>query len=134
MKIKSLNLLLVITSLLGYLEWSGSSHSFLFQAEAAVFSKIFVDPKSVIHPFTILPLLGQLMLLFTLFQKEPSKIITYIGISGLSLLLIFIAVIGMLSLHMKILLSTIPFMVVAFMVMRQFRILEKNNRISNQQG
>ncbi len=32
MKSKILNFFLIITSLLGYLEWGGNSHSFLFQA------------------------------------------------------------------------------------------------------
>lgn len=44
--------------------------SFLFQMEAEIVSKIFSAPGSVIHPFTILPLIGQLILLFTLFKSN----------------------------------------------------------------
>ena len=39
MKPKILNALLIVTSLLGYLEWSGDSHTFLFQAEAEILYK-----------------------------------------------------------------------------------------------
>ena len=80
MKLKHLNILLIITSLLGYLEWGDNKSSFLFQAEMEVFSKLFTEPMSVLHPLTILPILGQILLLVTLFLKRPSKFINYIAI------------------------------------------------------
>lgn len=121
MKSKILNSLLIITSLFGYLEWSGSSRSFLFQAEGEIVSKLFTDPISTLHPFTILPLLGQVILLFTLFQKKPSKTMTYISIGGLGILLIFMFIIGLLSLNYKIIISTIPFLVVSILAIRHYR-------------
>ena len=113
MKHKILNLLLVLTSLIGYLEWSGGNHLFLFQAEAQILSKLFTDPQSVLHPFTVLPMVGQILLLITLFQKEPSKRLTYIALGGLGLLLGFMFVIGLMSWNYKVLASTVPFLVVA---------------------
>jgi len=121
MKSKILNLLLIITSLLGYIEWSGDNHTFLFQAEAQLFPKIFTDPASVIHPFTLLPFAGQLILLITLFQSKPSKILSYIGIGSLSLLLVFIFIIGLLSTNFKIILSTIPFITMAIFAILHYR-------------
>lgn len=118
MKQKILNFLLIVTSLLGYIEWSGDSHTFLFQAEAEMLSKIFTNPSSVIHPFTVLPLLGQLLLLVTLFQKKPSKILTLIGIIGLGSLLAFMFVIGIISFNFKILFSTVPFLIIVFLVIK----------------
>jgi hypothetical protein len=55
MKIKILNVLLFITSLLGYLEWGKENKQFLFQAKIEIVSKLFNDPTSVIHVFTVLP-------------------------------------------------------------------------------
>lgn len=121
MKSKILNLLLIITSLLGYIEWSGDNHTFLFQAEAQLFLKIFTDPASVIHPFTLLPFAGQLILLITLFQSKPSKILSYIGIGSLSLLLVFILIIGLLSTNFKIILSSIPFITMAIFAILHYR-------------
>jgi hypothetical protein len=118
MKSKILNILLICTSLLGYLEWSGNSHSFLFQAEGEIISKLFTDPISVLHPFTLLPMTGQLILIITLFQKRPSKLLTYIGIGGLGILLVFMFVIGIMTLNFKIILSTIPFIVVSALAIR----------------
>lgn len=120
MKSKILNSLLIITSLLGYLEWGGNSHLFLFQAESEILSKLFTDPVSTFHPFTILPLIGQTILIVTLFQKTPSKILTYISIACLGILLGFMFVIGLMSLNYKIIISTIPFIVVSVFAIRQY--------------
>ena len=121
MKSKILNFLLIVTSLLGYLEWGGNNHSFLFQAEGEVLAKVFTDPISAIHPFTILPLVGQLILIITLFQKSPNKILTYIAIGGLGILLAFMLIIGLWGLNYKIIVSTIPFMVVSIFAIRHYR-------------
>ncbi|MBK6351846.1 MAG: hypothetical protein KA251_02255 [Saprospiraceae bacterium] len=113
MKSKILNLLLIVTSLFGYLEWGGNNSILLFQAEADIISKLFTDPTSVIHPFILLPLVGQILLLVSVFQNKPSHLLTYIGIACLALLLGFMFVIGILSLNYKIIFSTLPFLVVA---------------------
>ena len=113
MKGKILNLLLILTSLMGYLSWGKNQHLFLFQAEAEIFSKFFSDPLSVLHPFTILPFAGQVMLGITLFQKTPSKVLTYISIGALGILLGLMFVIGLMSSNPKIIFSTIPFLVLS---------------------
>lgn len=113
MKQKILNLLLIVFSLAGYLEWGNGNHSFLFQAEWEVLSKIFSDPFSVIHPFTIIPMAGQLLLITTLFQKKPGKWLTYSGIGSIAILLLFILFIGIISLNIKIAASTLPFLAIS---------------------
>ena len=113
MKGKIINLFLIITSLLGYLEWGGGNHIFLFTEEIEIIHKLLTNPTSVIHPFTLIPLMGQILLLFTLFQKTPSKTLTYISIAGLGLLLGFMFIIGLMSMNFKMIISTIPFIVVA---------------------
>jgi len=121
MKGKILNLLLVITSFIGYLEWAGNHHIFLFQGEIEILSKLFNDTASVVHPFTLLPLLGQVLLLSTLFQKQPGKLLTYSGIGCIGILLLFMFLIGLISLNYKILFSTIPFLVTAFFTIKHHR-------------
>lgn len=111
MKSKILNAILIITSLTGYLEWGGGNNMFLFQGEMDIISKLFTGPSSVIHPFILLPLFGQIMLLVTLFQKHPGKMLTMIGLLSLAVLLLFMFVVGILSLNWKILVFTIPFIV-----------------------
>lgn len=121
MKRKDLNLLLMITSLFGYLEWGTENKMFLFQGEWEVLVKLFQDPVAAAHPFTLMPLFGQILLLITLFQREPGKILTFIGLACLSLLLLFMFLIGILSLNFKILLSTIPFIITGVLVMIESR-------------
>ncbi|WP_396152179.1 hypothetical protein [Flavobacterium sp.] len=121
MKSKILNFLLIIFSLFGYLEWSGNNHLFLFEAEIEIFSKLFTRPISVLHPFIVLPIAAQFILLFTLFQKKPSKKLTYISIFCLGILLGFMLIIGIISLNYKIALSTIPFIVVSIVTMLHHR-------------
>ncbi|MBL7865477.1 MAG: hypothetical protein JNK10_11400 [Cyclobacteriaceae bacterium] len=121
MRSKLLNLLLIITSLAGYLEWGGGNSAFLFEAEAEVLSKIFTDAASVVHPFTLLPMVGQLLLLITLFQKKPGRLLTWTGLFGIGILLVFMFVIGIMSLNIKVALSTIPFLAVAVLTIRHYR-------------
>ncbi len=122
MKSKILNILLMVTSLFGYLEWSGNRHSFLFQVEGEFFLKLFSDPVSVIHPFTVLPLIGQILLIITLFQKRPGRLLTNTAIVGLGILLGLMQLIGIISFNLKIIFSTIPFIVVTLLTIRHHRI------------
>lgn len=119
MKQKILNAILMITSMLGYLEWGTDNRMFLFQGEIEVVTKLFQDPMAAAHPFTLLPIFGQLILLFTLFQKTPGKILTIIGLVCLSVLLLFMFLIGTISLNYKIFLSTLPFLFTGILTIKE---------------
>lgn len=110
-----------MTSLMGYLEWGGGNHIYLFQGEAEIITKLFSNPTSVLHPFTVFPLISQLLLLITLFQKIPNRKLTYIGIIGLSLLLGFMFIIGLMTLNCKIIFSTVPFIIVVVLTLRNLK-------------
>ena len=116
---KILNLFLILTSFVVYLEWGSDNKMFLIEGEIDLFSKIFSDPLSVIHPFIFLPLIGQLLLLITLFQEEPNRLLTNLGLFGLSVLILFIFFIGIISKNFKIALSTIPFLITAFLIIKK---------------
>lgn len=114
MKARILNILLILTSLFGYLEWGGNNHLFLYQAELDIVIKLINDPSSVMHPFILLPLIGQIILIATIFQQKPNKVLTYTGIGCLAILLVFMFIIGTLSINFKIILSSVPFITIAF--------------------
>lgn len=118
---KILNLLLLLSSLFGYLEWGTGQHAFLFQAEMDIFIKAQNDTESLMHPFVVLPLIGQLLLLFTLFQKTPSKKLTYTGLILLSTIMLMLLLVGSLSMNMKVLGSIIPFFAVAILIIKTYR-------------
>ena len=124
-----MNIIAILTSLIGFLQWGKDNSVFLYQAEADVLSKLFSNPVDAMHPFTILPLIGQLLLVVTLFQKEPGKWLTFIGVSALSLLLGFMFLIGLLGLNIKIIASTIPFLMTAVLIFRYHRNKSKESAI-----
>lgn len=115
---KTLNLLLIISSLLGYLEWGKDQSVFLFRGEWDILKKMFYSPADILHPFILLPMLGQLVLVITLTQKQPNKWLSFFGILCIGLLLGFIFIIGIISLHWKIFLSTLPFVCLAAYTIR----------------
>jgi cobalamin biosynthesis protein CobD/CbiB len=127
MKGKVLNLLLIISSLFGYLEWGKENSSFLFQGEYELLKNMISDPKSAIHPFTLIPLLGQIILFITLFLKKTNRKLTYVGISCIGLLLLFMFFIGVISVNIKILISTLPFIVIAILTIINQRKVQNEN-------
>lgn len=121
MKQKLLNLTLIATSLMAYLEWGHDGSEFLLTTELSIFSLLLTDPSKALHPFIVLPLLGQLLLIITLFQHKPGKMLTYTGMCCIGLLLLFICFIGFLALNIKIILSTLPFLATCVAVIVNFR-------------
>lgn len=117
-KTKILNLLLLLSSLLVYLEWGEDQHMFLIQGEIDVLGMLTENPWSVVHPFVLLPLVGQLLLLITLLQNPPSQILSWLGLAGLITLVAMVAFVGVISSNLKIVLSTLPFLVVAGLQIR----------------
>lgn len=118
---KILNLCLLITSLFGLLEWGGGNQQFLFQAEWEIIRKATENLTSILHPFTVVPMIGQLLLFITLFQKMPGKWPTFIGMGMLSLIILMILLIGILGMNWKMILSAIPFLVFSVIIIRNRR-------------
>lgn len=115
MKIKILILLIILSSFFGYLEWGKDSKMFLIEGEIDIISKLFSNPGSVLHPFIILPLLGQALLIITLFQTKSGKTLSLLGISFIALLILLITFISVISLNYKMFLSTLPFIILSVM-------------------
>ena len=124
-KRKLLNIGLLVTSLIGYHEWGLDHHAFVFQMEWEVISKMIKDFSSGLHPLVLLPIIGQILLLFTLFQKEPRKIITFLGIGMISLLLLFFFLIGLFNLNAKTILTFLPFIILSIITIQYNRRIKK---------
>lgn len=124
-KIKLFNIIIILTSLFGYLEW-GDQSAFLFQAELEIIAILFTDPASIIHPFTLIPLAGQILLMVTLFQQKPSKWLTVLGIICLAVLLLLMLFIGIMASELKTALSVLPFVIISVLQFRNFRKLSAN--------
>jgi hypothetical protein len=123
MHYRLLGILLIIFSGIGYLEWGGNQSIFLFQAEFEIITKLCTNPISVIHPFTILPIIGQFLILYAIIKPPFNPKIMYTGIGLLSILLGFMFIIGCISVNYKILISTLPFLGLSgFVVWRRDKI------------
>lgn len=119
---KIVTLLILFSSLIGYLEWGSGNTLFLFEAEAQVLAKLVRSPLETLHPLTILPLLGQLGLLINLIQKRPNKVLSISSILCLSLLFGLLFSIGIIALKPKIWASSLPF--ILFSSLRMWQIIQ----------
>lgn len=120
-KKKLLNLGLVFTSFWGYLEWGKDRSMFIIQGELEIFYKLFTEPASILHPLIVLPLVGQILLIITLFQIIPKRIITFLAIGFISTLFLLILFIGVIDLNFKILFSSLPFLILSSYTILVFR-------------
>lgn len=120
-KTKMLTVGLILTSLIVYLEWGGENSDFLFHLEWEFLSKLLINPLSVLHPFTILPLIGQIILTITLFQAKPKRSLSLIGMILLGFLIYFILFIGILALNIKIILFALPYTILSILNIRHHR-------------
>lgn len=120
-KKRVLILLLFLSTFFGYLEWGDDQSSFLIETELEIFSKGIKDPLSVLHPFTLIPFIGQILLLISLFQKAPKKWLVIAAIIGLGLLFGLILFIGIIGPNWKILVSSLPFWLFSILLIREFR-------------
>jgi hypothetical protein len=118
---KLLTFLSLLSFQLGYLSWGKGQTLFIFQGEAEIIRKGIANPMSVLHPFILVPFLGQLLLIITLFQKEPSKTLTFIGLGCLSMLMLMLLFIGVSVPDGKIFISALPFFVVAVLILRTYK-------------
>jgi heme A synthase len=82
---------------------------FVFEIEWDVLFGDHDKKDSFMHPAIALPFIGQLLLLFTLFQKTPNRKLTITGIILMGLLVLLLLLIGILGLNFKIIASVIPF-------------------------
>jgi cobalamin biosynthesis protein CobD/CbiB len=117
MKNRLLALALLLTSLIGYLAWGNNQEVFLYQIEWDIISKLVSDPSSVIHPLVLLPLLGQLLLLITVFSKRPGKILLLTGLGCIAILFLMMLLVGLLSSKIKIILLALPYLIVALITL-----------------
>lgn len=123
-----LNFCLLLTSLIVYLEWGGGNSTFLFRAEYDILFGASGTKDTFAHPAVMIPMIGQLALIITLFQKRPNKVLTLIGLISLSLLILFIFFIGIMSLNFKMYISALPFLITGFFVLRYNRRIRRQKK------
>lgn len=110
---RMLQILILFSSFIVYLSWGKDQSKHIYEIEWDIVKRVFTDIKSVLHPFILLPLLGQSILFFTLFQKKMNNKLILFAIILLSILILFILFIGIVQKDIKIISFALPFTVLS---------------------
>lgn len=108
-----LNVLLLICFSFCYLEWPGDHSSFFYQLEYTILTKEGDLLNTLTHPLILTGILSQLILVVCIFYPKPLNKLNGIGILALTLLVIFILLVGILGMNFKIIASVMPFLLFA---------------------
>lgn len=106
---KKIILGLFLSSFIGYLEW-GKQSEFIGEIEYDLLLKMTESPEAFLHPFILLPLLGQLLLLFSLWMSKPKFWMVFGASTGIALLFLLLLFIGILNWNPKITILALPFL------------------------
>lgn len=109
-KLRLLKLGILLSFLSCYLEWGKGKSEFIFQMEYEVFAKN-ANSDSFFHPLILLPFLGQILLVISVFNVKPMKRLTILSILLLGVLVLLILLAGSLSSNYKMAVSTFPFII-----------------------
>ena len=104
-----------------YLEWGGGNSSFIFQAEYELFSNRDKLLSSLTHPIILAGLIGQILLLYSAFKKEPNRLLNSIGIVILSPVVLLAFLAGVLSLNFKMIAAALPFIILSTIYFLKYR-------------
>lgn len=111
----------LLSFLVCYLEWGQGTSSFVFEIEYLLIFQKSGKADSFMHPLILLPFIGQLLILYALFQKPPRKSLVFSGLSLMGLLVVLVLLAGILSRNPKIALSTVPFLLSSLWYIWAFR-------------
>lgn len=117
--IRLLCILLLTFSFAGYLEWGGNHQEFIFQMEKEVLCNGIKKPNAILHPFVLLPLIGQILLVICIFITILPRPLLVIAASAIGLLFALILFSGLTSLNWKIVLSVAPFFTAYFILLKK---------------
>nr|WP_294777565.1 hypothetical protein [uncultured Flavobacterium sp.] len=106
---KKIILGLFLSSFIGYLEW-GKQSEFIFEIEYDLLLKMSASPEAFLHPFILLPLIGQIILLVSFLVPKPKFWLVLLASTGIALLFLMLLLIGLLNWNPKISLFALPFL------------------------
>ena len=113
MPVKLLRIGLLLSFLCLYLEWGKRQHAFVAQIEWQIITLQKDTVNTFMHPLVLLPFLGQLLLLYTVLTSKPRRWQTRTSIVLMGTLAFMVLLVGGLSLNGKIILSALPFWIIA---------------------
>jgi hypothetical protein len=125
-----INIGLLLAFSICYLEWGGGNSSFVFQAEYELFSSKDKLLSSLTHPIILAGLIGQILLLYSIFSKKPKRWLNTIGILILSPVVLLAFLAGALSQNWKMIAAALPFIILAAIYFLKSRKQAPQNKAS----
>lgn len=110
---KLLNIALFISFLFVYLDWGHDGAEFIWQLESSIFTGPGHNTALFVNPFFILAFIGQVLLIISTIKSQFSRRVTTYGVVFLSGIVIPVLIMGLLLFKVKIILSTLPFLILA---------------------
>jgi len=111
--LRLINIGLLVAYSLCYLEWGGGNSSFIFQAEYDLLSDKDKLLSSLTHPLILAGLIGQILLLYSIFSKKPNTRLNTIGVLVLSPVVLLALLAGVLSFNWKMIAAALPFVILS---------------------
>lgn len=114
--------LLILGVILGfsicYTEWGTDQSAFIFEIEFQFFADLRNNISAFSHPLILAGLLGQIGLASCIFIPKPKKWLLLGSLILLSVIVFFFLLAGILSGNYRIILSTFPFWVLVFLLLK----------------
>lgn len=120
-KTKILCLLAFAFSLIGYLQWGNSNTAFIFQAEYEIFSKLPDGDEAFKHPFILLPLIGQILLIVSIFLKKPRGFLIITALCLIGILFGMLLIVGFFGAGVLTVASSLPFLITSVLLVIHLR-------------
>jgi hypothetical protein len=111
---KLINLGLILSFLICYMEWGGGNSAFVARVEYDLLFRR-MDPSNFGHPLILAPFAGQILLLITLFQRSPGRKLTLAGILLMGTLVLMLILVSVLARNLLMAASVLPFVVFAML-------------------
>jgi hypothetical protein len=111
---KKLNAIGILVSFLGcILEWPPNNSYYVFQLEYQLIFETKGIMKSLVHPVLLAGIFGHFNMLYSIISKKPKQWIELSGSILLSLLVVLFLLSGLFSKNSKMILSTLPFILIS---------------------
>jgi hypothetical protein len=109
-----LNAIGILVSFLGcILEWPPNNSYYVFQLEYQLLFETKGILKSLVHPVLLAGIFGHFSMIYAIISKNPKQWIELSGSILLSLLVVLFLLSGLFSKNSKMILSTLPFILIS---------------------
>ncbi len=109
-----------------YFEWSDQS-AFVYEVAYQLLFEKSEKANAFSHPLVLLPFLGQLLVLISVFLPKPKRWMVFSGMAMMGLLVLVLLIVGVVGKNWRIAVATLPFFGAVVWCWRVFRMKKEVN-------